>query len=594
METAVKIAKQKKTGAIGGWDAIKYAKQRIADEKTPEGWPMQQCFKNFINDLKASKNKSFPYKFSNAHGNKIISLIELLFVEPSKDKPIKLFDWQKQYICILFGWREKATGKRRFKQSYLQIAKKNGKTTLAAMLIIIHLLLGDRKKKLAVSFATVERQGLISIIKAVDIIKASPMLKDSFKIKQRGHEIYMELTKSTARALTRSASAEEGIEPTLVLADELHHHKSFDMLNRMVASMVGVDDPLTLATSTAGTDLTNPAYQMYRQGIEALKDNKLRNKTLYYFFEIDEKDNWKNNKLWYKANPSIHGIVNESFLIDVRESINENAEEDIESFIALNTCRWSKTGATAFLQPEEYRRAFWQGAENIGKGSTDLYNYLVEEKRHLINYAGLDLSATNDLTAFSILSHHKKKHVFYSKTWLITCERKVKETEEVRNTSEVNLRPYVENGEILVCGGEKIEQSKVIKKIADINKALKITHLSYDNYASHEVILSLRSIYGIECKPAPRTQSISLRKFIDDIRGKNVLHGNGELMVHQVASARPIMDSYNHIKLLKKHNLNKIDGLISSILSINAYMEFEHPTALYQVVKDKPTENEEQ
>ena len=163
----------------------RYARSELQRTKQPQCQAIRLLLHNFLKDLRKSRVKKGAYKwvYDQQEANIRINLVEGIFKHPDSRLPFELLNWQKVYFSLLYGWIEKKTYKkegvqqiRRYRRAYIQLAKKNGKTTTLAIQAILHLLEG-RNNNLCASFATKKEQASILMEQARNIVHASPRVK---------------------------------------------------------------------------------------------------------------------------------------------------------------------------------------------------------------------------------------------------------------------------------------------------------------------------------------------------------------------------------------------------------------------------------
>lgn len=144
-------------------------------------------------------------------------------------KPFELLDWQwQQIIAPLFGWK-RADSTRRFRRGYIEVPKKNGKSTLFSGLSL-YLLAGDNEPGAEVYSAAVDRdQASIVYNEAANMVEASPALASRLSVVRSTKRITFQRSRSFYRALSADVPAKEGLNAHAVLMDELHAQRSRDL-----------------------------------------------------------------------------------------------------------------------------------------------------------------------------------------------------------------------------------------------------------------------------------------------------------------------------------------------------------------------------
>lgn len=193
------------------------------------------------------------YYFDEETGNAPILFIEQ-FCKQSQGTlgaALKLELFQKAFIQTLFGWLEKDTGYRRFRETLLLVARKNGKTTLLAA-IALYLLVADYEGAAEIySVATKKDQAKKTLTEAVNMVKQSPELRAI--IKKRRNDIYFPATASIFEALASDSNTLDGLNSHAVIIDELHAIRDRNLYEVMKQSTSSRRQPIVIMITTSGT-----------------------------------------------------------------------------------------------------------------------------------------------------------------------------------------------------------------------------------------------------------------------------------------------------------------------------------------------------
>jgi phage terminase large subunit-like protein len=246
--------------------------------------------------------------------------------------PVKFEPWQRFIFEQVYGWIRKDTGTRRFDEVYVQVAKKNGKSTMSAVLIDFHIL-ADEKVKTPKVFtgANNEDQAKICVNMAGRIIEASPhlaeLLEDEtvkvFKYKDAITEIIhteknglvKAFSKETSDRKSKTAGGKQGVNASLGVIDEFGMSADHGVSKPIKTSMASRRERLMFYITTAGPNMDGPCYQELRKvGIQVLEGTVIKDNYLPMIYEMDQGDDWKDEKNWHKPNPNLDISVNRDFL----------------------------------------------------------------------------------------------------------------------------------------------------------------------------------------------------------------------------------------------------------------------------------------
>jgi phage terminase large subunit-like protein len=297
-------------------------------------------------------------------------------------KPFILELWQKAFVSAVFGFVDKDTGLRQYREAMLIIGRKNGKSTLAAA-IGLYLMLADGEPGAEIySAATKRDQAKIIWNEARRMIRKSPAL--SRRVKCLVSEIKSEAYNATFKPLGNDSDTLDGLNVHGALIDELHAVKDENIYNVIVDGAAAREQPLTLITTTAGTVRENIYDKKYEyaanviNGVEGFTDDQL----LAVIYELDRRDEWTDPKAWEKANPGLGTIKNTATLAAKVTRAKADAS-NVKNLLCKD------------FNIRETSAAAWLSFEDLNNTNT----FSVTDLRPKYAIGGVDLSKNNDLTA---------------------------------------------------------------------------------------------------------------------------------------------------------------------------------------------------
>ena len=564
------------------WCAIKYARNELKKKSKLPCQAIKLLLRNFLTEIqKSEKNKRYKFFFNPSEGNKRIAFVEDHFRIPeAKDQPLILMAWQKLFISLLYGWHAKKDYSLRYREAYLQVAKKNGKTTLLAVLLILHLL-EQRGHNVCASFATKLEQSAICFKLAKKIIEASPTLRGMFQIKH--NTIECARFSSWYKPLTSVVKGEEGVGLTMAIGDEVHHFKNFDMVNMMKGSMVHKKDAQLILITTAGEDPNCIAHTYYREARTILeKPNPKQASRLFCIYELDDTDDLLDTSLWYKANPTHDERGMMKNITDIRSTSMSN-KLHVRAFEAKHLNRWPVGGSIDFITEQQWDACKWlpkyeadmiapklsadEKKKWIKKGILRMKDYCRLNNQHIVCYCGIDLSKWNDFTAICLLIDDQQMQRRLVKIWQFTCTKKVN---EARQTGEP-LDSFLDDGteSLRVLGQEEIHKPNITQILLKLNEEFGIKRLVYDPYGSSSIVPELR--HHIECVPARSNPYYSIGETRDMVAYGELRHETGPLMKWQLNNVMMKRDAHGNPRISKESDSNKIDGVLALVYAIDAY-----------------------
>lgn len=263
---------------------------------------------SFFNEI-TEEEETHTYVFNENKGNKPINFIEK-YCRHSKGKwagqPVKLELFQKAFIQALFGFVDKDTGIRKYKKGALFMGRKNGKSTMDSGLANYMLTKDGEGGAEVYSVATKKDQAKVVWDEAKRMIKKSPALNKRIRCLVGG--IFYDETESFLKALASDSNSLDGLNAHFVICDEVHAWKDKNLLDVMYDSMSAREQPMLLETSTMGTireSVFDNEYEYFSEIIAGYegKSNIVDETVLPVIYELDNPNEWQDEKKWYKANP---------------------------------------------------------------------------------------------------------------------------------------------------------------------------------------------------------------------------------------------------------------------------------------------------
>src|SRR5437867_9476418 len=305
-------------------------------------------------------------------------------------QPFVLEPWQRDIARSLFGWKRR-DGTRRYRIAYIEVPKKNGKSTLVAG-IGLYLLTADGEQGGEVYSAAADReQAAIVFSTAKSVVQASPELAARCETYHRS--IVVPRTGSSYKVLSADVPTKHGLNPSGILFDELHAQPNRELWETLVTGGAARRQPLVVAITTAGYDRQSICYELHDHAVK-VRDGIIHDDAfLPVIYAADEAGDWTDPKVWKKANPSLGVSVKVDFIREECERAKENPRKQ-NSFRRLHLNQWT----------EQSTRWIDMGVWAECAGAVD-----AEALQGRICYAGLDLSSTTDLSAFVLLFPPKEK-----------------------------------------------------------------------------------------------------------------------------------------------------------------------------------------
>jgi phage terminase large subunit-like protein len=305
--------------------ANRYARQVVAG-RVVAGELVQAACRRHLADLKRAANSAYPYHFDVARAERICRFVEgLPHVKGEwarQGRRIVLEAWQVFALCCAFGWLQRSTGRRRFRRVYLEVGRKNAKSTLSAGIGLYGLTADDEPGAEVYALATTREQAGIVWKDARQMVRASRGLRKRFNVRGGAKAIFVPGTNSTFQALPRSPR--DGLNPHIAIVDEFHEHQTPEAYDAMYAGQGARTQPLMWVVTTAGTNRAGPCYAMRGYGVSVLQGVIKDDSLLVLIYTLDKGDDVFDSRVWAKANPNLGVSVSYEQLEEAANEAKDN------------------------------------------------------------------------------------------------------------------------------------------------------------------------------------------------------------------------------------------------------------------------------
>lgn len=473
--------------------------------------------------------------------------------------PFILEDWQYDDIIKPLYGTLNPDGTRQYRICLIMVAKKNGKTTLAAALALYHLFYDGEIGGEVYSAAVDRPQSSLAFNESALMVRQSLSLTRKCKIIDSQKRIVNYRTNSFYRAIPANVPSSHGFNASFVIYDELHAAANRKLFDILLTSMGTRRQPLLIIVTTAGFDRHSILYEQYDYAKKILS-GVIKDKTfLPVIYEADEKDNWQNEKVWYKANPALGTFRS---LKEMR-SLAKKAKEIPalqNTFRRFYLNQWTQQ-ETRWLPIEK-----WDSCPD---------KFDTENLKGKICYGGLDLSATTDLTAFSLIFPGEDNKIITH--FFIPEERMM----EIEKKDRVPYSVWARQGFLNVTNGNVIDYFFIENKIKELAEKYQIKEIAYDRWNADMLVQRLMAEGFINMIPIGMgfASMNAPTKYLEAlILDKKINHGGNPILRWNFDNVMITQDPAGNIKPDKAKSTQKIDGIVSLILAIDRTIRHEDDT----------------
>lgn len=498
-----------------------------------------------------------------AKAEKVIQFIEKFLIVPSGEgagKPFRLRYWQKEFIYNIYAPMAGTPLKRSVRRAILSMARKNGKTALIAALVLAHLVGPLQELNGEIYSAANDREQAAQVFKfAKQFVEASPTLSKLLRIIPSTKTINHYASGSFYRAISAEAGTKHGLNPSVVIYDELAQAKNRDLFDVLDTSMGARIEPLFITISTQSHDPQHILSQLIDDGLSG------RDPTcVVHLYCANDNADVTDTEAWEDANPALGDFRSVEELSGImRRAVRLPALEATARNLYLNQRVSPET-------PLITRHDWLQCA-----GDSEL---IPKEKIIL----GLDLSGTLDLTALVAISVEDPTRVL-AHFW------KPKDTiNDHEQRDRVPYKLWAEQGYVTLTEGRSINKSSVALRIAELTRDFQVIGMAYDRWRISDIIRDLDEIGlqsynesdkgdGLRLYPwgqGFRDMAPAIDAFEKAVIDRNLLHGGNPVLTWNVANAIVVADPANNRKLDKTKSRFRIDGAVALAMALGLKARF--------------------
>lgn len=478
-------------------------------------------------------------------------------------KPFHLLGWQKEELLKpLFGWK-RADGTRRYRNAYIHIPKKNGKSALCSGLTL-YLLIADNEPGAEVfNVAADINQAGIVFNESAKMVRQSPALSQQLQITESKKEIYHRGTESLFKALTSEHSTKEGLNISGLIVDEFHAHKDDKLIKALRYGGVARTQPLQIIITTAGeVKGEGVCYHEYEYAKKVKDDHVIDWSYFPLIYEAEEEDDWTCPAVWEKANPSYGYTLTEESFSDACRKAQESAEEEYD-FKRYRLNMWPGKSFT-WLKPRKWDACFEEYDEEFLVG--------------LSCYAAGDLGSKQDITAFVLVFPVDDKFYILPRFWLPEDTA----NERVRK-DRVNYHTWERDGFIKFTEGNVIDNRVIFHDIIDLSKKFQIKEMAFDPWNAMQLLIDLGNdgFNVVEFRQNLSQFSGPMKELEANILAQNLRHNGNPVMNWMMSNLVARKDSNDNIRPDKEKSNEKIDGGVALIMAFGRAVSNVCPDSIY-------------
>jgi phage terminase large subunit-like protein len=518
-----------------------------------------------VKDLETGAERGL--SFDQTEAKKAIAFFSLLKHSKGEwaGQVITLEPWQQFILWVLFGWKRE-DGTRRFRTAYQEIARKNGKSTIAAG-VGLYLMIADGEPGAEIYTAATKRdQARITHAEATRMVKSSPALRK--EIRAFKDNLHIPDTASKYEPLGADADSMDGLNVHGAIIDEVHAHKDRRVWDVLETATGSRRQPLMFAITTAGYDRQSLCFEQHEYAEKILSRIIQDDSFFGIIFTLDEGDDWQDESVWIKANPNL-GISKK--IDDMRRLAGQAREipSKLFAFLRLHLNIWTQS-ETKWV-PLEHWQACGKAVDAAGlRGRTC--------------YGGLDLSSTSDITAFLLVFPPQAD----GDDFQVLCHFWIPEEAMIERSrrDRVPYDAWVRQGYIMATPGNVIDYDFILSQVDEDMQAYDLQEVAFDRWGATKIAQDLTELGGeefmVQFGQGFASMSPPMKELEKLILSHQLAHGNNPVLNWMADNLVARQDPAGNIKPDKEKSIEKIDGMVSLIMGLDRAIRHQDSGSIYE------------
>jgi len=462
-----------------------------------------------------------------------------------------LSDWQIFCTVNIFGWKRKKTGLRRFREVYIEVPRKNGKSFWVAAIGVGMLTIDGEYGAEVYCGATTEKQAWEIFRPAKQICERTPALREKFGL---------EVNAKTLNILSNGSRFEpvignpgDGASPSCGIADEYHEHKTSDLVDTFITGMGARQQPIQINITTAGSDTAGPCYEKRDDLIKILSGSVDDDAIFGVIYTLDEGDQWDTIDALKKANPNFGISVDEAFLEGQLAQAKRSAQKQT-AFKTKHLNMWVGAKA-AWMNMLAY--------QSCRKNNLDL-----EKHKGRRCYIGIDLASKSDIASMAILfpPEGSGKYTAFVRHYL--------PEDTILEGGNTRYKAWHQSGHFEATPGNIIDFSYIEDDLAELKSDFQIEEIAYDPFQATQFSVRMQEagFPMVEVGATVKNFSEPMKELEALILSKKIQFTDCPILMWMFGNVVARLDKKDNIFPDKERAENKIDGVVALIMALNRHI----------------------
>lgn len=479
-----------------------------------------------------------------------------------KGQPFLLKPWQNDLVRVLFGWKCVRTGHRRYRNVFLYVPRKNGKSQLIAA-IANYLLFCDKENDAEIYIGASNRAQALTLYKmAEEMLRLNADLWSEVYPRETTKEIIANWDNSKIQAISSDALSAHGYSPSAAIIDELHAQPNGSLLEALRTGMGAREQPLMFYITTADLDRESICNDELAYA-QAVRDGKVID-PLYFpvIFETDKAADWTSPKTWAKANPTFPDTPSLDFLTG--EVVGAKKSKRLEASFKRLYLNMKTSSNEGWLDMDAWRIGSREFKEDDLSGK--------------LCYAGIDLSSKSDMTTLQLL---------FPDTWHV-ISRFYLPKKALENDKSGHYQEWADAGLLTICGDDMVDYDYITADYLKLKSKFNIKDTAIDSWNASYFIVRMEKLHGItltEYRQGILSFNEPSKEFEVMVKAGKICH-NSPILDWMASNVSIKEDESGNIRPVKpkRNSPLKIDGIVAIIMALGLCLRDkneEPPASVY-------------
>lgn len=495
--------------------------------------------------------QNWQYRFDAGKASKVCRFIEHLPHIKGRwgGTKINLEPWQCFLLTTVFGWVHQDTGLRRFRISYVEVPRKNAKSTLSSAIGLYMLTADDEEGADVYSAATTRDQARIVFADAQGMARKTAEFRDHFGVNVGAHNIHVLSTSSKFEALSADAHTLDGLNIHAAIVDELHAHKTREVWDVLETATGARSQPLIWTITTAGSNRAGICYEQRTYLTKLLE--RVADDDSYFgiIYTIDEDDAWDAEPSWRKANPNYGVSVNP-------EDLARKATKALQMPSAVSNYLTKHLNCWVSAEAGLFDMLAWDKCSDPTLKPEDFTGCPC--------WIGIDLGFVDDIAAVVHMFERDDKLYFFGRYYL--------PEETVQESRNSQYSGWHRMGRIKTTDGNVTDIEVIVADLAEDLGRFNVREIAFDPYNKLTLLNTMTKLGVAQEKLIEYPQTVAMmspatQALMQDIRAERVRHDGCPVMSWALSNVIGHFDAKDNVYPKKERPENKIDPAIAAIMA---------------------------